>query len=97
MRWKARIAGLSVVAAILTVPLAAHAGSLRTDDAPPLEGAPATTAAPPAEPPSGQVVTIIVPGEPEQKAPPKPKRSRSRSRRRRRPPSRRRPRRRLRP
>ena len=38
MRWKARIAGLSVVAAILTVPLAAHAGSLRTDDAPPLEG-----------------------------------------------------------
>ncbi len=73
MRWKARIAGLSVVAAILTMPLAAHAGSLRTDDAPPLEGEPATTAAPPAEPPSGQVVTIIVPGEPEQKAPPKPK------------------------
>ena len=73
MRWKARVAGLSVVAAILTVPLAAHAGSLRTDDSPPLEGAPATTVAPPAEPPSGQVVTIIVPGEPEQKAPPKSK------------------------
>ena len=53
--------------------LAAHAGSSRTDDAPPLEGEPATTVAPPAEPPSGQVVTIIVPGEPEQKAPPKPK------------------------
>ena len=73
MRWKARIAGLSVVAAILAMPLAAHAGSLRTDDAPPLDGEPATTAGPPAEPPSGQVVTIIVPGEPEQKALPKPK------------------------
>ena len=46
MRWNTRVAGLSVVAAILIVPLAAYAGSLRTDDAPPLEGAPATTVAP---------------------------------------------------
>ena len=38
MRWNARVAGLSVVAAILIVPLAAQAGSLRRDDAPPLEG-----------------------------------------------------------
>ena len=37
MRLKARVAGLSVVAAILIVPLAAQAGSLRTDDAPPLD------------------------------------------------------------
>jgi hypothetical protein len=67
MRWNARFAGLAVVLALLIVPLAAQA------DAPPLEAAPATTVAVPADPPPGQVVTIYVPAEPVRQAQPKSK------------------------
>jgi hypothetical protein len=68
-----RVAGLSVAAVLLTVPLAAQAQLVRTADSPPLEGASTMTATPPADPPDGQVVTIIVPAEPEGKAPPESK------------------------
>jgi hypothetical protein len=78
MRWNACVAGLAVVVTLLIAPLAAQAESLRANDAPPLEGAPAaTTASVPADPPPEQVVTIYVPSEPAQNvqptAKPKPK------------------------
>src|SRR3954453_23263765 len=73
MRWMTRVAGLSVAAVLFALPLAAQAELVRTDDSPPLDGAPTVTATPPADPPDGQVVTIIVPAEPKPKAPPRSK------------------------